>query len=69
MTPICAVFVTQKQEAEIIAQGSSKEVQKEVGVVKIVEDVLCYTNNLKKAERILSRVVAANGLQSLEAVQ
>ena len=45
MAPSCAIFVIQKQEVELMAQGKDKEVHKEVGVYEVV---LCYNNNLEK---------------------
>ena len=36
--------------------------------IRVVEEVLYYTNNLKKAEKILVRVIYANGLENRDAV-
>ena len=68
IAPSRAVFVVQRQEAEIMAQGRGKEVHKEVGVDEVMQDVLHYTSNLVRMEEMPLKIVAANRLQSREAV-
>ena len=48
--------------------GGGLEVQ-ESRLVGVVKNVLLYTNKLKKAERILARIVCGGGLQSKEAAR